>query len=245
MPIDGPLTRVLTWTGVGGAGLLAVAGGLALRPPGLVAIGVGGFMAGCVAAGVARESAGHRILSTLESALEAAAGTVWALLVVAGVAVLAGGVVAVVSVAAAGTVLLIRLSRRRPVAGVSVLRPPIAPQPPGGQEFLRLPTPPPDGAQAMGRLDGIGTVRRLPPVAGLTTRQLGEEWTRTTAALAGHLDAAVRASLVQRREETLDELERRDPDGFTRWLAVGPGGDPADFVRGGPRLDGQAETDAA
>ncbi len=52
----------------------------------------------------------------------------------------------------------------------------------------------------------------------------------------GWLDAAARRSIVERREATLDELERRDPAGFGRWLAAGPapGSDPADFVRGGP-----------
>jgi hypothetical protein len=54
--------------------------------------------------------------------------------------------------------------------------------------------------------------------------------------------------LVARREEALDELERRDPDGFARWLAAGPNraSDPADFVRGGPAHRGPvADTDAA
>ena len=74
----------------------------------------------------------------------------------------------------------------------------------------------------------------------LTTRALGDEWLRTTAALTGRLTPAARAALVTRREEALDELERRDPDGFDRWLAAGPvrGSDPADFVRGGPARRG-------
>ena len=66
--------------------------------------------------------------------------------------------------------------------------------------------------------------------------------------VAGRLSRAARASLVGRRDETLDELERRDPAGFARWLAAGPntGSDPADFVRGGPAQRGPvADTDAA
>jgi hypothetical protein len=62
------------------------------------------------------------------------------------------------------------------------------------------------------------------------------------------LSPVARQTLVARREETLDELERRDPDGFARWLAAGPaaGSDPADFVRGGPAHRGPvADTDAA
>ena len=62
------------------------------------------------------------------------------------------------------------------------------------------------------------------------------------------LDAAARAALVARREEALDELERRDPAGFARWLAAGPtlASDPAGYVHGGPlRGDPAADTDAA
>ena len=53
---------------------------------------------------------------------------------------------------------------------------------------------------------------------------------------------------MARRQEALDELERRDPAGFARWLAAGPtlSSDPAGYVRGGPlRGDPAADTDAA
>ena len=106
-----------------------------------------------------------------------------------------------------------------------------------------------------GRRRPPGVVLRLrlapaPPdeVAVLSTGDLGDEWLHTTAALAGRLDPATRQSLVDRREAVLDELERRDPDGFTRWLAAAPtrGSNPADFVRGGPARRGPvADTDAA
>jgi hypothetical protein len=245
--IRGPLARVPTWVGLGCAGFLAVAGGLALRGPGLVAVGVGGLLAGCTAAGLAREATQPQPRSTVESAVQAAAWTVCGLLVVAGIAALAGGVVAALSVGAALAVLLVRLGRRRPAAGSPVVRSSVTPQWPPAAEVLLRPVPPAEGAESSGRLEGIGMARVLPPVAGLTTRELGREWARTTHALAGRLNTGVRASLVQRREQTLDELERRDPEGFSRWLAVGPvvGSDPADYVRGGPRLDGPAETDAA
>jgi hypothetical protein len=45
---------------------------------------------------------------------------------------------------------------------------------------------------------------------------------RTTATLGGRLTSADRAALVRRREETLDEQERRDAVGFTPWLATEP-----------------------
>jgi hypothetical protein len=74
------------------------------------------------------------------------------------------------------------------------------------------------------------------PVTGLSTAALGQEWLRTTAALAGRLGATARRSIVDRREATLDELERRDPVGFARWMAGGPapGSDPAEYVQDGP-----------
>jgi hypothetical protein len=76
----------------------------------------------------------------------------------------------------------------------------------------------------------------LPPVSALSTTALGAEWLRTSSALTQPIGPAVRQSLALRRQEALDELERRDPDGFARWLAAGPqpGSDPAGFVHDGP-----------
>jgi hypothetical protein len=85
--------------------------------------------------------------------------------------------------------------------------------------------------------------RFLPPVDQLSTRALGREWLTSTAALASRLDPPVRALIVRRREDALDELERRDPLGFARWLAAGPepGSDPADWLRS----DAAGSTEAA
>jgi hypothetical protein len=228
-----PLSRVLLGGALLGGGALAVVGGLAVRGPGLVGVGLAAALAGCTAAGIARESPAPARGAAVESAVWAAGWTATAVLVVAGVATVAGGAVAMLAVAAGAIVfLVIRLIRargRRPAFGT--------------------------GAAARGRAwPGVAEVvpavaaRSLPPVGTLTTRALGDEWVATTAALAGRLDQAVRQSLVARREETLDELERRDPDGFARWLAAGPsrGNDPAAFVRGGPAHQGPvADTDAA
>jgi hypothetical protein len=72
------------------------------------------------------------------------------------------------------------------------------------------------------------------PVSLLPTPTLGTEWVRSTAALAGRLEPATRQEIVRRRGEALDELERRDPTGFARWLTADRGmqSDPAAFVRG-------------
>ena len=235
MPIRAPLPRVLMW-GVGLlCGLVAVAGGLALQGPELVAVGVAGVLAGCMAAGITRETpAGSRSRSTVEAAAFAGATTVGVLLFLAGIAALAGGAAAFLTV---GAVLLglfvVRLVRVRGTAARST---------PGPLASL----PHPASSQPAGPSPELAGL--LPPVCVLPTAALGQEWLRTNAILAGRLGAAARASLVARREEALDELERRDPEGFARWLAAGPtlSSDPAGYVSGGPlRGDPAADTDAA
>lgn len=230
MPVRGLLARLLRWLGVLCIGTLVVLGGLGLQPAGRVAVGVAGLLAGCIAVGITREIPRHDRRPVLESAVQAAAWTVGGLLALAGVAVLTGGVVAVLlGVLAVGAWLLVRAagsSRRhgRALAG------------PSGAEVLRLPAGP----------------RPFPTPAGtaqlsaLSTPALGREWIRTSAALGARLSPVERQALVRRREETLDELERRDPAGFARWLAEGTalGSDPADYVRP-VQGDPAAGTDAA
>jgi hypothetical protein len=138
------------------------------------------------------------------------------LLVIAGLDAVAGGVVAALVVAAA-------------VLGGGAF---LAAK---GRRVGQSPSPSPMTASPAG-------APVLVPVSALRTSALGQEWLCTTAALAGRLEPGVRQSIVRRREETLDELERRDPEGFVRWLAAGavPGSDPAGFVRGGPVADSDA-----
>src|SRR3954463_2203733 len=217
VPGHGLLARLLLGLGVLVAGPLLVAGGIALRGPGLVAVVLAGVLAACTAAGIARESPRQRT-STVEAATQGAGWTVGVLLAIAGVAALAGAVVAVLVVMTS------------PLVGGGVL---------GARSRRAIPPPSPTRSS--------GAVRPVPaptllPVAALSTAALGQEWLRTTRALAGRLTAGERQSIVRRREETLDELERRDPSGFARWLAAGavPGSDPAGYVRGGPVADSDA-----
>lgn len=232
-----PLSLVLIGGASLGAGALAVVGAFAVHGPGLVGVGLAATLAGCTAAGITREAPAHSRGSAVEAAVWASAWTAGVILVVAGVSTVAGGVVAaLVVVAAVLAAVAIRWARKnRTSSGTN-----------GGRgrhpsaDVLQLPVRP-QPASAPG--DG-----RLLPVETLTTRALGDEWLRTTAALAGRLTPDARTALVARREEALDELERRDPEGFERWLAAGPvrGSDPADFVRGGPARRGPvADTDAA
>ncbi|MGY2002001.1 hypothetical protein [Blastococcus sp. SYSU DS1024] len=224
MPVRGPLFRFLIGLGLACAAVVAVVGGIALRGPGLVAVCVSGALAGCVAAGVARETPGPARRSTLEAAVQAAAVTIGVLLVVSGTAVLAGGAAALLLVgfAAAGWAALSWVRDRR--------------------EAPARPTP----AVSTGPMPTGWTPATA--VAGASTATLGEEWRRTSAELQRPLAPAARQRLVARRAQVLDELERRDPAGFARWLAAGPLGsaDPAGFVRSTPpRADPSAETEAA
>ena len=238
MPVRGLPARVLWCFGLGCAAALAVLGGLGLQPAGRVAVGVAGLLAACIAVGVTRDMPSSDGRSVVESAVQAAAWTVGGLLTLAGVATLTGGVVAVlVCVAAVGGWLVVRATRSpgRPARLRSV-----PPLPPNGVEVRRPPAPA-EYPRASRRIDGG-------PVSALTTSALGRDWVRTTAALGGRLSPVERQALVRRREETLDELERRDPGGFARWLAADHAlaADPADYVHGRPvQGDPAAGTDAA
>lgn len=245
MPVRGLLARVLLWSGGLGAGALAVVGGLSLRAPGLVAVGLAGALAACVAAGIARESSRPDRRSTIEAAVQAAGSAVGGLLVLVGIATLAGAVAAVLVGGAALAGWLVRVVLRDRSSGPDAAAPSVPPSW-TGEPVPGLRAVPPEPTD---RTVSDAVAGGLPaPVWMLTTPALGQEWLSTTAALAGRLEPAARQSLVGRRAETLDELERRDPDGFARWLAVGParGSDPSDYVRGGPVHDGPAaDTDAA
>jgi hypothetical protein len=244
VPVRRPLARILLWSGAIGGGALGVIGGLSLRGPGLVAVGLAATLAACTAAGIARESSRHDRRTTIESAVQASAWTVGALLVLSGIAALAGGGVAALVVGAALAGWLVRSALRIRPGGTAATARPVSSSP-GGAGVLFLPVPPPE-------IPGFSTGARsagMPvPVWTLPTPALGQDWLDTTAALAGPLSPSERESLVHRREQVLDELERRDPEGFAQWLAVGPnrGSDPADYVRGGPVHNGPAaDTDAA
>lgn len=227
MPARAPFIRVLLWTALLAGGALAVAGGLALRGPELVAIGVAGVLAGCMAVGVVRETPGGSTRSVPESAAVAAGGTVLALLVVAGLAVLIGGAAVVLALTGGGLAFLaLRAAGRRrgaDPATPSVVAPPVVVQ-----------------AEPL-----VVTSSDARPVGALSTAELGQEWLRTTELLAARLHPAARHLVVARRGETLDELERRDPAGFGRWLAAGSEGDPAEFVRNAPAHGGRLQADPA
>jgi hypothetical protein len=231
---------------VGLAALTALAvagiGGLALRPAGLLAVGLAAVVTACLAGGVARESANEPgadlgVLdrrSPLEAAWRAGATTIGLLLFLSGTAALGGPVLTVLAgavLAVGGLGLWLLHAGRPPRRNATMVAPP--PAPAGG-------TPPaaPRPVSGTRPAETVGTVTYLPPVATLPTAALCREWLSTTTALAGRLHPTARQSIVRRRQETLDELERRDPDGFARWLAEGSlDSDPAPYLREGPSAD--------
>lgn len=210
-----PLVRSALIVVVPVAATLAVVGALALRVPGLVTMLVAAVLVGAVTAGLAGEAPAGGSRAALDAGVRAAGWTAGVLLVLTGVAAVAGGLVAVLAGATVGAaVLAVRLRRAGRVATATAPPAPSAP-------VRRTPVRP------------AGPTLLLPPVGGLSTRAVGDEWLRTTALLDARLDPVIRRAIVARRESLLDELERRDPGGFARWLAGGPapGSDPAEHVR--------------
>ena len=240
------LVRALVGVGLLLAAAVAVVGGLALPASGIVALVLAGIVAACLGAGVVRESPAPTGRSVAEVAGQAAAWTMGVVLLLAGTTALAGGAVATLLAGVAAAVALTlwwrRASRAASRSGTRPIR--LSGAPLDGPSGAGTPSPAhPAALWAAAREPGTAAPPRLPPVAALDTEALGRDWLRTSAALAGRLDPVTRQTLVQRRRQTLDELERRDPDGFARWLAEGPlpGSDPARYVQEDPT----AGTDAA
>ena len=231
MPQRRPVPRPLLLAGLLAAGLVALVGGLALRGPGLVAVAVAGALAACLGWGTAREATSPTSRSNTEAAVLAAAWTVGVLLVLTGTSVLAGGVAAALLAGAGAVAALVVWVVRTPRDEGSGA--PAASGSPAASFPTALRHPAPEGS--------------LPPVGALSTEELGREWLESSAALAGRLDPALRTALAARRQQALDELERRDPEGFLRWLTTGPVNDrdPSVFVRGRTAGESAAGTDAA
>lgn len=152
--------------------------------------------------------------------------------------VLAGRTAAAAVVLCAGSVALVWWLRRRPAPG---RRPGVAAAPPAAAPRAGVDGPPvvPPPTRRSPHPSEPGALPdtprpALPPVATASVEELGREWQRTASVLETVVDPAVRAQVVRRRGEVLDELERRDPAGFARWLVSGASvdGSPARYLRG-------------
>jgi hypothetical protein len=229
-----PLSRFLTIVGLIAGGLVGVVGGLSLRGPGIVAVGVAGALAACLGWGMAREADHPRRRTVAESAVLAAGWTVGVLLVLTGTSVLAGGLMAALLAGAGAVAALVFWVVRSPRQESPA---PSAPRTTSLGNTVRDIAP----LGRAPRADAVrDTARAVRPVAELSTEALGHEWVETTVVLNGRLRADEARSLVCRRQETLDELERRDPVGFARWLLDGATSDPSVFVRGRAGKAGEA-----
>jgi hypothetical protein len=176
---------------------------------GLVAVALTAVVTACLGAGIARDgNSPHPRQAAVDAAWRTAVGTVAVLLLVSGCAVLAGGAITALLIGCAIGGVLVRWALAAARGG----------RPVGGATVLPL----------TGTDDGW--VRRL------SVEALGREWLRTSAALAQVRTPVARQALAERRREALDELERRDPAGFARWLAEGAtvDSDPARYVSGDP-----------
>ncbi|WP_409331021.1 hypothetical protein [Trujillonella humicola] len=245
MSSRGPLVRCLAFLGLVVVGGLALIGGLALRPAGLLAVGLGAVVAGALAAGIAREASDDDLRTTIDATWQTAGWTVLGLLVLSGVAAVAGALITTLVGAVGGMLGLAvwmartRPSRRSPAAPPA--SPPAAapPFPPAGARPVppagARPVPAPVSRPTVVTGNVAGGPLAAAPLSALPLEVLGHEWTSTSAALAAGPDPRAREAIVGRREQVLDELERRDPAGFARWLAAGPlsATDPARYLRAG------------
>jgi hypothetical protein len=212
----GPVGRALVGLGLACATVLALASSVVLHGGFVLVVLMAAAMAACV--GYIAHDDGRA--AAVECAWKSGAATVAVIVLVTGVVVLAGGAVAAL------------------VSGLAVVI--------GGPLYvLKTRRAGRDGAQVRGAAPLTGAGNRAPvraaswvsliepPVSLLGTSELGNEWLRTTSALASPVEPATREQIIKRRQEALDELERRDPAGFARWLAAGAArdSDPASFVR--------------
>jgi hypothetical protein len=215
----GRVARALTGLGLAGAVILALVSCLVLHGWVLVWVGVAAALAAWVAYGARHTSRA----AAVAAAGRAAAGAVGSIMIVTGAEVV-GGAVMVEMVLGLGV-----------VVGGAVWLP----------RGIRARSVPRHGSGAAAAGAGASSGARMPiaalldrsstPVSLMATLTLGREWSRTSVALTTRLEPAARQAVVQRRQQVLDELERRDPAGFARWLVAAPDGDndPAGFVRGG------------
>jgi hypothetical protein len=212
----GPVARALAGLGLVCATVLALASSVVLHGAVVVVVLLAAGVAACV--GYIAQDDGRA--AAVEWAWKAAAATVAVIVLVTGVVVLAGGVVtALVSGLAvvAGGVMCVLKTRRARRDGAKA----------------RGAAPVTDAGNPAPVLAASWVSLWQPPVSLLGISDLGSEWLRTTSALASPVESATRQQIIKRRQETLDELERRDPAGFARWLAAGAAADsdPATFVR--------------
>lgn len=206
--------------------VLAVVGGLGLEGSAFVGLGVVSALVAAGRAGAAWEESRAGEVALVAWAWTAAC-TAGGLLVLCGAALLVGTAATLLAAALLAAAALVL---RRPAPGHTA--PAGTPLPDESESPVVL--SPLHPAAPTFRIGSTGSTRTvLPPVRFLSNRSLGEEWLRTTALLDVSPDPLTPEAVAARRASILDELERRDPDGFARWLGDGAdrGSNPAEFLR--------------
>jgi hypothetical protein len=206
--------------------VLAVVGGLGLEGSAFVGLGVVSALVAAGRAGAVWEESRAGEVALVAWAWTAAC-TAGGLLVLCGAALLVGTAATLLAAALLAAAALVL---RRPAFGHTT--PAGTPLPDGSESPVVL--SPLHPAAPTFRIGSTGSTRTvLPPVRLLSNRSLGEEWLRTTALLDVSPDPLTPEAVAARRASILDELERRDPDGFARWLGDGAdrGSNPAEFLR--------------
>lgn len=110
---------------------------------------------------------------------------------------------------------------------------------------LRRLGPKPTWVETLYQLETLhqpGPASTVAPVrpGSMTGPELCRAWRTSSTVLQrlnGGADVARQAELVESRQHYLDEMERRDPSGFLRWLEADarPGSDPSKYVDTEPR----------
>lgn len=190
----------------GGVGLAVV--GCALLPAAaLCGVMVAVFAGGAMALHQ-QERRAVDVLTGRRAVLAAGGTALWVWLIGTGVVALLGGSIQSVLVALllVGVPAYFHVRRR--------FRPP-EPEPPAVQLPATVPSP---------------------VLGSLSTPELCLAWRRSYLTLVDLPAGPGRGELVAVRQSMLDELERRDSDGFRRWLEAGAraGGDPGRFLSAGP-----------
>jgi len=204
------------WTVLAVAGYLLGAVGVVALPTGAVVAWIGlGLFIGALAWIPARQrlTVGKMPLPGAgpRAGVTAAAVTVAGGLVLSGLVVLVGAAGAVaIAVLFAAAVVWIRYGRGMPQDCVTVQ------------------------SAAAAAAEDLRSVAQSPPVAPgeLSTPELCLAWRRSYVALLDVPSGSGRCEIVRIRECLLDEIERRDRDGFTRWLETGAraGSDPGRYL---------------
>jgi hypothetical protein len=234
-------TRILIGTALGVGGLLGAVAVVAL--PGLVyGAAVCGVLTGMLvslrAGDTTSGAAATGVRPARRTGLVAGAGVTGGLLALIGLVLLLG--------AAAGSLLLVALVVLVVLGGMRARRRTRSPAASPADPWRAVLS----GAHGAGPSRRVGSgraARVVPPApeapapsaapdpADLTARQLCVLWQRTYFALLELPAGTSREGVAHLRERLLDEMERRDPDGFTRWLDAGPraGSNPGRYLAGG------------